>query len=58
MPAWKHARAQSIAPDDDCDARFDDGHPDDYPGDGLDGDDDYLGDGLDGEVNYADDDSE
>ena len=33
-------------------ALFDDGYPDDYVGDGLDGDDDYLGDGLD---NYDDD---
>ena len=32
----------------DNDAQFDDGYPDDYVGDGLDGTDDYLGDGLDG----------
>ena len=29
------------------DAQFDDGYPDDYVGDGLDGADDYVGDGLD-----------
>ena len=28
-------------------AQFDDGYPDDYVGDGLDGADDYVGDGLD-----------
>ena len=41
-------RPRNIAPvDDDNEAQFDDGYPEDYVGDGLDGDDDYLGDGLD-----------
>lgn len=38
---------QGVAPDDD-EAQFDDGYPNDYVDDGLDGTDDYLGDGLDG----------
>ena len=33
-------------------AQFDDGYPDDYVGDGLDGTDDYVGDGLDGSDDY------
>ena len=41
--------------DDDDEAQFDDGYPDDYVGDGLDGTDDYLGDGLDGSDDYDDD---
>lgn len=45
-------QSRCIVPDDDEEAQFDDGYPDDYVGDGLDGDDDYLGDGLD---NYDDD---
>ena len=36
------------------DAQFDDGYPDDYVGDGLDGTDDYVGDGLDGTDGYDD----
>lgn len=51
----KHDRIQSIVPDDDDEAQFDDGYPDDYVGDGLDGADDYLGDGLDGPDEYDDD---
>lgn len=39
---------QGVAPDDDDEAQFDDGYPNDYVDDGLDGTDDYLGDGLDG----------
>ena len=50
----KHDRPQSIVPDDD-EAQFDDGYPDDYFGDGLDGSDDYLCDGLDGPDEYDDD---
>ena len=47
---------QGVTPvDDDDEAMFDDGYPDDYVGDGLDGDDDYLGDGLDGSDDYDDD---
>ncbi len=52
-------RSQNIVrADDDYEAQFDDGYPDDYLGDGLDGTDDYLGDGLDGDDgdDYADDD--
>ena len=45
-------RPRNITPVDADEAQFDDGYPDDYVGDGLDGDDDYLGDGLD---NYDDD---
>lgn len=49
-------RPQNIAPvDDDDEAQFDDGYPDDYIGDGLDGTDDYVGDGLDGSDDYDDD---
>ena len=40
---------------DDADAQFDDGYPDDYVGDGLDGSDDYVGDGLDGSDDGEDD---
>lgn len=47
---------QGVAPDDDDEAQFDDGYPDDYVGDGLDGTDDYLGDGLDGDNEDYDDD--
>ena len=47
---------QGVTPvDDDDESLFDDGYPDDYVGDGLDGDDDYLGDGLDGSDDYDDD---
>ncbi len=41
-------RGQSIIPAEDEEALYDDGYPDDYVGDGLDGTDDYVGDGLDG----------
>ena len=41
--------------DDDDEALFEDGYPDDYVGDGLDGEDDYVGDGLDGEDDGEDD---
>lgn len=51
----KHDRPQSIVPNDVDEAQFDDGYPDDYVGDGLDGSDDYLGDGLDGPDEYDDD---
>ena len=54
MDARRRNRPQSIVPDDG-EAQFDDGYPDDYVGDGLDGDDDYLGDGLDGSDDYDDD---
>ena len=40
--------------DDNDEALFDDGYPDDYVGDGLDGEDDYVGDGLDGEEDGED----
>lgn len=41
--------APLITPDNDCGLSpgYDDAFPDDYVGDGLDGNDDYLGDGLD-----------
>ena len=40
-------------------AAFDDeGYPDDYVGDGLDGSDDYVGDGLDGADDWEDDEDE
>jgi len=45
-----------ILADDDDEAQYDDGYPDDYVGDGLDGTDDYLGDGLDGDDEDYDDD--
>ena len=49
-------RLRNVTPvDDDYEAQFDDGYPDDYVGDGLDGTDDYLGDGLDGADDYDDD---
>lgn len=51
-----HDRPQGIVPDDDDEAQFDDGYPDDYVDDGLDGTDDYLGDGLDGDDEDYDDD--
>ena len=38
----KYDRPQSIVPNDVDEAQFDDGYPDDYVGDGLDGSDDYL----------------
>ena len=41
-------RGQGIIPAEDDEALYDDGYPDDYVGDGLDGTDDYVGDGLDG----------
>ena len=43
------------APDDEEEARYDDGYPDDYAGDGLDGTEEYMGDGLDGEEELDDD---
>ena len=43
-----NSQPQSIATEEDDEAQFDDGYPDDYVGDGLDGADDYVGDGLDG----------
>lgn len=46
---------QEVSRVDDDEAQFDDGYPDDYVDDGLDGDDDYLGDGLDGPDDYDDD---
>ena len=55
MDTRPHDRPQGIVPDNDDEALFDDGYPDDYVGDGLDGDDDYLGDGLDGDNDYDDD---
>jgi len=48
-----HDQPRSPAPVDD-EAQFDDGYPDDYVGDGLDGTDDYVGDGLDGSDDYDD----
>ena len=48
-----HDQPRSPAPADD-EAQFDDGYPDDYVGDGLDGTDDYVGDGLDGSDDYDD----
>lgn len=42
---------------DDREAQFDDGYPEDYVGDGLDGADDYVGDGLDGADDLDDDDA-
>ena len=48
-----HDHPRSPAPADDK-ALFDDGYPDDYVGDGLDGTDDYVGDGLDGSDDYDD----
>ena len=38
----KYDRPQSIVPNDVDEAQFDDGYPDEYVGDGLDGSDDYL----------------
>ena len=43
-----NSQPQSIATEEDDEAQFEDGYPDDYVGDGLDGADDYVGDGLDG----------
>ena len=43
------------APDDEEEAQYDDGYPDDYAGDGLDGTEEYMGDGLDGEEELDDD---
>lgn len=53
----KHGCGQSrgLVHEDTNEAQFDDGFPDDYVGDGLDGTDDYLGDGLDGPDDYDDD---
>ena len=48
-----HDHPRSPAPADDK-ALFDDGYPDEYVGDGLDGTDDYVGDGLDGSDDYDD----
>ena len=48
-------RSQSIIPAEDEEALYDDGYPDDYVGDGLDGTDDYVGDGLDGDDEFLDD---
>lgn len=47
MGKRKHDQPYGIVLEDDEEAQFDDGYPDDYVGDGLDGTDDYLGDGLD-----------
>ena len=47
MDTRKSDPPRGLAPADD-EAEFDDGYPDDYVGDGLDGTDDHLGDGLDG----------
>ena len=52
----RERQPQGIVPDDDDEAQFDDGYPDDYVGDGLDGEDDYVGDGLDGDDEDYDDD--
>ena len=41
--------------DDEEEAQYDDGYPDDYVGDGLDGTEEYMGDGLDGEEEFDDD---
>ena len=43
-----NSQPQSIDTEEDDEAQFDDGYPDDYVGYGLDGADDYVGDGLDG----------
>ena len=48
-------RPRGFAHTENDEAQFDDGYPDDYVGDGLDGTDDYLGDGLDGSNDYDDD---
>ena len=50
-----HNQSRGVAPADDDEAQFDDGYPDDYVGDGLDGTDDYVGDGLDGPDDCEDD---
>ena len=42
-----HSHNAPTVASDDNDAYWDDGYPDDYVGDGLDGTDDYVGDGLD-----------
>ena len=55
MNKRRHNRPWSPAPADDDEAQFDDGYPDDYVGDGLDGNDDYVGDGLDGSDDGEDD---
>ena len=49
------ARSRIAAPGDEEEALFDDGYPDDYAGDGLDGTGEYMGDGLDGEEEFDDD---
>ena len=54
MDTRKYDPPCSPAPADDDEAQFDDGYPDDYVGDGLDGTDDYVGDGLDGTENSDD----
>lgn len=48
-PPW------DTVPDDEEEAQYDDGYPDDYAGDGLDGTEEYMGDGLDGTEEYDDD---